>query len=84
MNRQSASLWVEIVLALTLITLVSIVLNAGVFWLILKRAEEERRTDLAVALVEGLVAQLEVSARESGAGPRPVLHFPGQPAETGG
>ena len=72
MDRPRASLWVEIVLALTLITLVSIVLNAGVFWLILKRAEEERRTDLATALVDGLVAQLEVAARDSGSGLRPA------------
>ncbi len=65
MNPSRASLWVEIVLALSLITLITIVLNAGVFWLILKRGEEERRTDLAVALVDGMVAQLEVAARDS-------------------
>jgi len=72
MDRRSASLWVEIVLALTLITLVTIVLNAGVFWLILKRAEEERRTHLAEALVDGMVAQLEVAARDASTGPRPA------------
>jgi signal transduction histidine kinase len=74
MQPRRASLWVEIVLALSLITLVTIVLNAGVFWLILKRAEEARRTDLAETLVDGLVAQLGVAARESGAfgGPRPA------------
>lgn len=71
MDRRSASLWVEIVLALSLITLITIVLNAGVFWLILKQAEEERRTDLAEALVDGMVAQLEVAARGPSAGPRP-------------
>jgi len=65
MKPSRASLWVEIVLALSLITLITIVLNAGVFWLILKRGEEERRTDLAVALVDGMVAQLEVAARDS-------------------
>ena len=68
-----ASLWVEIVLALSLITLVTIVLNAGVFWLILKRAEEERRTDLAEALVDGLGAQLEAASRIGTAGPGPRL-----------
>jgi len=72
MDQRNASLWVEIVLALTLITLITIVLNAGVFWLILKRAEEERRTDLAEALVDGMVAQLEVAARAPASGPRPA------------
>lgn len=63
MKPSRASIWVEIVLALSLITLITIVLNAGVFWLILKRGEEERRTDLAVALVDGMAAQLAVAAR---------------------
>ena len=59
MPPRRPSLWVEIALALGLITLTTIVLNAGVFWLIMKRAEEHRRTALAEALVEGIGAQLE-------------------------
>lgn len=65
MKPSRASIWVEVVLALSLITIITIVLNAGVFWLILKRGEEERRTDLAVALIDGMAAQLEVAARSS-------------------
>lgn len=47
-------------LALALITLATLVLNAGVFWLLLKHTEEERRTDLALSLSSALTAQLEV------------------------
>ncbi len=57
-----AGLWSEVALALALITLATLVLNAGVFWLLLKRTEEERRTDLALALSAALTAQLEVEA----------------------
>ncbi len=70
MPVRRSSLWVEVALALAVITLTTILLNASVFWLILKRAEEERRTDLAEALVAGLVAQLEASG--TGTGPRPI------------
>jgi len=51
-----------VALALALITLATLVLNAGVFWLLLKRTEEERRTDLALSLSAALTAQLEVEA----------------------
>lgn len=65
----------EIALALGLVTLATIILNAGVFWLLLKKTEETRRTDLALALSAALAAQLEVEAqRESPAeGYRRVL-----------
>ncbi|MCK6507737.1 ATP-binding protein [Myxococcota bacterium] len=63
-------------LALALITLATLVLNAGVFWLLLKQTEEERRTDLALSLSAALTAQLEVEAgrgTERDAGYRRVL-----------
>ena len=67
-------LWAEIALALALITLSTILLNAGVFWLLLKHAEEERRTDLVLSLSGALQAQLEVALKEQGeAGVRQVL-----------
>ncbi|MFT4977782.1 MAG: two-component system NtrC family sensor kinase [Myxococcota bacterium] len=67
-------LWVEIALALALITLSTILLNAGVFWLLLKRAEEERRTDLVLSLSAALKTQLEVAlASEGEAGVRQVF-----------
>jgi len=54
-------LWIEVALALALITLSTILLNAGVFWLLLKHAEEERRTDLVLSLSAALKTQLEVA-----------------------
>jgi len=69
MPPRRPSLWVEIALALGLITLTTIVLNAGVFWLIMKQAEEHRRTALAEALASGIGAQLTGAGTE---GPRPA------------
>lgn len=59
-------LWIEVALALALITLSTILLNAGVFWLLLKRAEEERRTDLVLSLSAALKTQLEVALDNEG------------------
>lgn len=60
--KPRAGLWVEIALTLALITITTIVLNAGVFWLLLRHTEEERRTDFGIALSTALTAQLEVEA----------------------
>ena len=53
--RPRPGIGVEIALALGLVTLATIVLNAGVFWLLLKKTEETRRTDLALALSAALI-----------------------------
>jgi two-component system NtrC family sensor kinase len=63
--RRRPGLWVEIALALSIITISTVLLNAGVFWLLLKHAEEERRTDLVLSLSEALSAQLEIAFSES-------------------
>lgn len=52
-------LWVEIALTLALITLATILLNAGVFWLLIKTTESERRTSLAESVAAAVVVQLE-------------------------
>ena len=74
MAKRRPGLWVEIALALSIITISTVLLNAGVFWLLLKSAEEERRTDLVLSLSEALSGQLEVAHTESGSqGVRRVL-----------
>ena len=55
-------LWGEIALALSLITIATILLNAGVFWLLLKSSDSGRRIELAQTLVETMATQLEVEA----------------------
>jgi signal transduction histidine kinase len=55
-------LWVEIALALALITLATILLNAGVYWLLIKTTESGRRTDLAQGLSAAMVTHLETTA----------------------
>ena len=55
-------LWGEIALALSLITVATILLNAGVFWLLLKSSDSGRRIELAQTLVETMATQLEVEA----------------------
>lgn len=62
MTPRRPGLWVEIALTLALLTLTTILLNAGVFWLLLKKTEEQRRTDLALSLSAALASQLEVEA----------------------
>jgi C4-dicarboxylate-specific signal transduction histidine kinase len=57
-----------VALALALLTLATILLNAGVFWLLLKKTEEQRRTDFALSLSGALTSQLEVeTVRQNGA-----------------
>jgi len=63
MERSRPGLWAEIAGALALLTLAVLVLNAGVFWLVLERTEVTRRTDLALSLSGALQTQLQVAAR---------------------
>jgi signal transduction histidine kinase len=63
MARTRPGLWAEIAGALALLTLAVLVLNAGVFWLLLERTEAQRRTDLALSLSGALQSQLKVAAR---------------------
>jgi signal transduction histidine kinase len=62
MARTRPGLWAEIAGALALLTLAVLVLNAGVFWLVLEQSEVKRRTDLALSLSGALQAQLSVAA----------------------
>ncbi len=63
MARTRPGLWAEIAGALALLTLAVLVLNAGVFWLVLERTEAQRRTDLALSFSGALQSQLRVAAR---------------------
>jgi signal transduction histidine kinase len=76
MARTRPGLWAEIAGALALLTLAVLVLNAGVFWLVLERTESQRRTDLAISLAGALQAQLEVASRaeDPEVGMRDVVH----------
>ena len=60
MSARPSGLWAEIALALALITLATILLNAGVFWLVAEQGEVDRRTDLALHTARSLRADLEV------------------------
>ncbi len=55
----------ELALTLALLTVSTIVLNAGVFWLLLKKSEEQQRTDFAGSLAAVVASQVAVAlARE--------------------
>jgi two-component system, NtrC family, sensor kinase len=58
-SARPSGLWAEIALALALITLATILLNAGVFWLVAEQGEVDRRTDLALHTARSLRADLE-------------------------
>ncbi|NOY24736.1 MAG: hypothetical protein GXP62_02590 [Oligoflexia bacterium] len=61
-SPRRSGLWAEVALALALITLATLVLSSGVFWMLIQRTEEDRRTDLALSLSTALTAQLEVES----------------------
>jgi signal transduction histidine kinase len=55
-------LWVEIALTLALLTLATLLLNAGVFILVFQDLEDDRRVDLAETMGSLLAAQVEAEA----------------------
>ena len=63
MAKRRPGLWTETALGLALVTLVAIVLSAGVVGLLFKVAESGRRTDLAQQTARILKAQLEAEAQ---------------------
>jgi two-component system NtrC family sensor kinase len=65
-SLRARGIWGEIALALALISLAAILLNAGVFWLLLKTSEADRRLELGETLVRTIATQLEVEAAQEG------------------
>jgi len=63
-SARASGLWAEIALALALITLATILLNAGVFWLVAEQGEVDRRTDLALHTARSVRASLEIEEHE--------------------
>ena len=72
-TRRGPGLWSEIAGALALVTLAVLVLNAGVFWLVLEQTEVRRRTDLALSLSGAMAAQLSMATGQGADGYRQVL-----------
>jgi two-component system NtrC family sensor kinase len=62
-SKRRPGLWKEIAGALGLLTLAVLVLNAGVFWVVLEQSEVQRQTDLAMTLGDALEAQLGAAVR---------------------
>jgi signal transduction histidine kinase len=61
-KKTRPGLWTETALGLAVVTLLAMVLSAGVVGLYFKVAEAERRTDLAVQTAQSLGIQLEAEA----------------------
>jgi two-component system NtrC family sensor kinase len=61
-KKKRPGLWTETALGLAVVTLLAMVLSAGVVGLYFKVEEAERRTDLAVETARGLTTQLEAEA----------------------
>lgn len=59
MERRRRGLWVENALGLAVLTLVSILLNAALVWVVVERLELQRRRELALSVSEALIAQIE-------------------------
>ncbi len=73
MSDRRSGLWAEIAVSLGLITLTAILLGAGVVWLVMRDADTERRTDLALTTARTLRAQLETGEGLDKVGVRRVL-----------
>lgn len=72
------ALWVDVALTLALITLVAVVLNAGLFWLGLRQAMQEERVAAAEQVASYVAAALEAEARANPDEPRyrqALAHF---------
>ena len=73
MAKRRPGLWTETAFGLALVTLVAIVLSAGVAGVLFKAAESERRTEMAQRTARVLRAQLEVEALTADPGYQRVL-----------
>ncbi len=74
-SARPSGLWAEIALALALITLATILLNAGVFWLVAEQGEVDRRTNLALYTARSLRADLEIVEEGNAAWKRPLARL---------
>jgi len=68
-------LWADVALALALITLASILLNGGVFWLVGQQATVDRQTALGLSMGRVLRAQLEAAGPDEESWKRIVTSY---------
>jgi hypothetical protein len=66
-------LWADIALDLALLALAAVVLNAGLFWLVVRQWDVERQADLAMSLGSALAAQLGAESADGDPNYRRVL-----------
>ena len=75
MASKRPGLWADVALALALITLASIVLNGGVFWVVGQQATVDRQTALGLSMARVLRAQLEAAGRDEESWKRIVTSY---------
>ena len=59
------ALWADVALTLALVTLAALVLNAGLFWLIMRQVQQDGRVAMAEQLTSYVAMALESEARSS-------------------
>jgi two-component system NtrC family sensor kinase len=64
------ALWADVALTLALVTLAALVLNAGLFWLIMRQSQQDGRVAMAEQLASYLAVALESEARANPDEPR--------------
>ena len=64
------ALWADVALTLALVTLAALVLNAGLFWLIMRQVQQDGRVAMAEQLTSYVAMALESEARASPDAPR--------------
>lgn len=64
-RRKRPALWADVALTLALVTLAALVLNAGLFWLVIRQAQQDDRVAVAEQLAAYVALALESEARAS-------------------
>jgi two-component system NtrC family sensor kinase len=64
------ALWADVALTLALVTLAALVLNAGLFWLIMRQGQQDGRVAMAEQLASYVAVALESEVRSSPDEPR--------------
>ncbi len=69
-RRRRPALWADVALSLALVTLAALVLNAGLFWLLMRQAQQDDRVTMAEQFASYVALALESEVRASPEEPR--------------
>ncbi len=68
--RRRPALWADVALSLALVTIAALVLNAGLFWLVMRQGQQDGRVAMAEQLASYVAVALESEVRASPESPK--------------